>query len=116
GTYLCTGSAPSEAGGDCQKEREACTADDSGRRNGAEKKIKKRKMFCSWGQASSLFYGHKVRNVRYLFPVHSAGNGLSPGMSLCLSGQYAVLFHIPGDSGMFRTGCFSVRSAFLFLL
>ena len=37
-------SAPSEAGRDFQTERESCAADDDGRRNGAGKEIKKRKI------------------------------------------------------------------------
>lgn len=49
-SYLCAGSAPSEAGGNCQTERESCAADGGGRRNGAEKEIKKRKMLCREGR------------------------------------------------------------------
>ena len=52
----------------------------------------------------------------FLVPALSAGSGLSPEMCRCLSGQYAVPFHIPGGFGMLRTGCFSVQPAFLFLL
>lgn len=44
--YLCTGSSPYKVGRDCKKGRENYAADGDGRRNGTEKQIIKRKMFC----------------------------------------------------------------------
>jgi len=57
---FCAGSAPSEASGDCQKEREACAADGGGRRNGAEEEIRKRKILCRFMGGIFLFCYWKI--------------------------------------------------------